>query len=56
MHLPCYDCVLCQAATEETLFHLLLGCPFARECWIHLGLYVDAFQAPFFKEILIIMC
>nr|TKW29958.1 hypothetical protein SEVIR_2G001800v2 [Setaria viridis] len=47
MILPSYECVLYQHGGEETLFHLLLGCPFAQECWIHV---------QFFMEVIIIMC
>jgi hypothetical protein len=33
MHLESYNCELCQSATEETMFHLFLECPFAKSCW-----------------------
>nr|TKW31488.1 hypothetical protein SEVIR_2G109000v2 [Setaria viridis] len=69
MALPLYNCVLCHYNKIKTLFHLLLECPFAQDCWIHLGLYanlqLDPFsimnifktqlQVPFFMEIIIIM-
>jgi hypothetical protein len=69
MALPSYDCVLCLNGGEETLYHLLLGCSFAQEYWIHLGLYIDPDLEPFevlsslkiqlkvqfFMEIIIIM-
>nr|TKW33516.1 hypothetical protein SEVIR_2G241600v2 [Setaria viridis] len=70
MVLPSYACVLCPHGSDETLFHLLLQCPFAQECWIKLGLFPDLqqdpfsimasfktqLQVPFFMEIIIIMC
>nr|TKW00119.1 hypothetical protein SEVIR_8G087800v2 [Setaria viridis] len=58
MILPSYDCVLCQYGGEETLFHLLLGCPFAPECWIHIDLFPNLSDEPstsFFMEIIIII-
>jgi hypothetical protein len=33
MFLPDYTCVLCNGSEDESLFHLLLDCPFARDCW-----------------------
>jgi hypothetical protein len=33
MQVQSYNCELCQLATEETLNHLFLECPFARSCW-----------------------
>jgi hypothetical protein len=36
--LPSFDCVLCQAAPEETVEHLFLHCPFAQSCWALLQL------------------
>nr|TKW27614.1 hypothetical protein SEVIR_3G268400v2 [Setaria viridis] len=70
MVLPSYNCVLCQQGVEETLFHLLLECPFAQECWIHLSLFPntqdepytilqsfrDQLHVPFFMEVIILMC
>ena len=70
MHLPSYDCVLCQMGIEESLEHLFLYCEFFRECWATLGLNVnsnisplqlfDRFKeliaVPFFMEIIILMC
>nr|TKW05547.1 hypothetical protein SEVIR_7G183800v2 [Setaria viridis] len=47
MNLPSYDCVLCQHNNEETLVHLLLECPFAFECWIHLGLFPNLPDEPY---------
>nr|TKW25810.1 hypothetical protein SEVIR_3G143600v2 [Setaria viridis] len=69
MNLPSYNCVLCHHNKIETLFHLLLECPFAQECWIQLGLFsylqLEPFsilsnfktqlQVPFFMKIIIIM-
>ena len=70
MELPDYNCVLCYHTTEESVFHLLIGCPFATACWNWLGLQIthqgemlhclESFrgqlQVPFFMEIIIIMC
>jgi hypothetical protein len=64
-----YTCVLCSRSTEETLFHLLIDCPFASTCWNRLGLqvtdqedlyqYLESFgwqlHVPFFMEIIILM-
>nr|TKW21808.1 hypothetical protein SEVIR_4G145600v2 [Setaria viridis] len=70
MDLPSYSCVLCTHNREETLFHILLECPFAQECWINISLFVDLteepynilnsfriqFQVNFFMEVIILMC
>jgi hypothetical protein len=32
MHLDSYNCVLCNLLEEETVEHLCLFCPFARDC------------------------
>nr|TKV94059.1 hypothetical protein SEVIR_9G269000v2 [Setaria viridis] len=47
MHLPSYGCVLCANGGEETLFHVLLACPLALECWILLGPFLDIFDEPY---------
>ena len=70
MELEDYTCVLCTSSAEESLFHLVIDCPFASTCWNWLGLQinpqVDLFQnlesfkrqlqVPFFTEITILMC
>nr|TKW03671.1 hypothetical protein SEVIR_7G056400v2 [Setaria viridis] len=70
MELPSYSCVLCMHDIEETLFHLILECPFAQECWINISLFTDLSQEPysilnsfriqlqvkFFMEVIILMC
>jgi len=40
MHLDDHSCVHCAFDVEETLFHLLFGCPFATACWNTLQLAV----------------
>lgn len=69
MVLQDYNCVLCSNAVQETLFHLLLGCPFAIQCWGLIDIqsnqladplqtlqsFKDQLQVPFFMEIIIIM-
>jgi hypothetical protein len=69
MELQDYTCVLCSLSTKESLFHLLIECPFATACWNWLGLQVtnqdDLFQylesfrrqlfVPFFMKIIILM-
>nr|TKW01980.1 hypothetical protein SEVIR_8G214200v2 [Setaria viridis] len=47
MELPSYSCVLCMHNIEETLFHLLLECPFAQECWINISLFADLTEEPY---------
>jgi hypothetical protein len=70
MDLPDYNCVLCHQTIEESIFHLLIGCPFATACWNWLGLQItnqgelllclesfrDQLQVPFFMEVIILMC
>ena len=70
MFLPSYDCILCNQSVEETASHLFLECSVARDCWSLINLtvvsspnFVDRFHsfrnqinAPFFMEIIIIMC
>nr|TKW03055.1 hypothetical protein SEVIR_7G039300v2 [Setaria viridis] len=69
MDLPSYSCVLCPHNREETLFHVLLECPFAQECWINISLFANLSDEPynilysfkiqlqvqFFMEIIILM-
>ena len=69
MELQDYTCVLCSQSTEESLFHLLIDCPFAHACWNWIGLqinqqgdlyhYLESFrsqlQVSFFMEIAILM-
>nr|TKW23654.1 hypothetical protein SEVIR_3G000900v2 [Setaria viridis] len=69
MALASYSCVLCQHNNEETLFHLLLHCPFAQECWINISLFANLtdepytiltsfktqLHVPFFMEIIVLM-
>ena len=69
MELQDYNCVLCNNMTEESLFHLLISCPFAEACWNQIGLHVnhqgdllqclDSFrrqlQVPFYMEVVILM-
>nr|TKW40567.1 hypothetical protein SEVIR_1G254000v2 [Setaria viridis] len=47
MELPSYSCVLCTHNKEETLFHLILECPFAQECWINIGLFANLTEEPY---------
>jgi hypothetical protein len=61
--------VLCSQSTEESLFHLLIGCPFASACCNWLGLQIlqqwdlsqclESFRrqlhVPFFMEVIIRM-
>lgn len=70
MHLETYNCELCQLATEETLHHLFLECPFARSCWGILNLDIqpqssfpevilyfrDQLNSEFFLNAVILMC
>lgn len=65
-----YNCILCNSASEESLVHLFILCPFAVQCWAWLQIQVDhnndpflnlqnfkeQLQVPFFMEIIIIMC
>nr|TKW39224.1 hypothetical protein SEVIR_1G164800v2 [Setaria viridis] len=69
MALPSYSCVLSQHNNEETLFHLLLQCPFAQEYWINISLFANLtdepytiltsfktqLQVPFFMKIIVLM-
>jgi hypothetical protein len=69
MALQDFSCVLCNNATEESLLHLFLECPFVAQCWgainIQIAQYPDPFEfllsfrnqlgVPFFMEIIILM-
>ena len=69
MALQDFNCVLCNAAVEESLSHLFLECPFATQCWglinIQTNQHSDPFQnlqsfrdqlrVPFFMEVIILM-
>ena len=46
MPLPCYNCVLCNSGVCETVVHLFLECPFAKECWGLIGLTVTSSSCP----------
>lgn len=47
MFLDSYDCVMCPDATEETLEHLFLECPFANDCWNLIGINIQAHGSVF---------
>ena len=69
MALQDFNCVLCNAAVEESLSHLFVECPFATQCWglinIQTNQHSDPFQnlqsfrdqlrVPFFMEVIILM-
>jgi hypothetical protein len=40
-------CILCNGATEESLVHLFLECPFAVQCWAWLSAQIDSSLDPF---------
>ena len=44
IQLESYNCVLCQSQSEETVQHLFLSCPFAKECWsvLNIDFQVDS--------------
>jgi hypothetical protein len=70
MYLQSYNCALCSNSAEETVDYPFLHCGSAKNCWSLIGLTVphshgpfqilEAFRAqlnaPFFMEIVIIMC
>jgi len=70
MHLPSYNCVLCDLDTEETLQHLFLHCPFAKRRWEFVNLHLpnnaefpdivnemrDNLQTQFFMLAIILLC
>jgi hypothetical protein len=41
MHLDSYNCVLCNLSEEETVDHLFMYCPFARDCWDLLNIHTS---------------
>lgn len=41
MFLQDYNCVLCFGASEESLVHHFLECPFAAQCWAWLQIQLD---------------
>jgi hypothetical protein len=69
MALDSYTCELCLLQRVETLRHLFLLCPFAKNCWASIGVLVPAWlridratsymkrhiNQPFAMEIIIIM-
>ena len=44
IQLESYNCVLCQSQSEDTVQHLFLSCPFAKECWslLNIDFQVDS--------------
>jgi hypothetical protein len=70
MYLDSYICELGLLQKEEKLRHLFLRCPFAKNCWLLIGVHVPArlrpqravrnikrqLKAPFAMELIIIMC
>jgi hypothetical protein len=69
MNLQDYNCLLYNNRIQESLFHLLISCPFVQACWNQIGIHVnpqdDLFhcfrkfrrqlQVPFYMEVIIIM-
>jgi hypothetical protein len=70
MNLECYECVLCNQQTEESIEHLFIGCPFAVQAWHSINLDVNSDLLPlqnlellriqinesFFMEVIILLC
>jgi hypothetical protein len=70
MHLDSYICELCLLQKEGKLRHLFLRCPFAKRCWLLIGVQVPTWlrpqravrnikrqlRVPFAMEVIIIMC
>jgi hypothetical protein len=70
MDLQDFNCVLCNAAVEESMPHLFFECPFAIQCWVLIDIqasqhsdhfqslqnFKDQLRVPFFMEIIILMC
>jgi hypothetical protein len=70
MHLESYTCDLCIMQKEEKLRHLFYRCPFAKECWLQIGINLPTRLKPdratryirrklevsFAMEIIILMC
>ena len=69
-HLDCYECVLCNDRTEETLIHLFWDCDFAFNCWqsilgsrrsglsifYEVSLAIQSLPTPIAMEIMIMGC
>jgi hypothetical protein len=70
MYLKSYTCELCLLHREENMRHLLFKCPFAKNCWMQVGVIVPTWmrgdratkyikqrlRVPFAMEIIILMC
>jgi hypothetical protein len=70
MALESYTCELCIRQREETLSHLFLRCPFAKNCWLQIGVSLPTWVrpkrattyiktilgVPFRMEIIVLMC
>jgi hypothetical protein len=70
MALESYTCHLCILQKEEKLRHLFYRCPFAKQCWLQIGIIVTTWLKPdratryikrklnssFAMEIIILMC
>lgn len=70
MHSESYNCVLCMSSPEETVRHLFLDCPFARQCWQFIQVDIplsssfpevseqirDQIQTRFFMVAIILIC
>jgi hypothetical protein len=70
MQLDSYDCELCLLQKEEKLRHLFFKCPFDKNCWNLIGVFVPtllkaekaarhikrALGLPFAMDIIIVMC
>jgi hypothetical protein len=69
MYLESYSCELCLLQKEEKLIHMFLRCPFAKNCWLMIGVHVPSWlrphravkhikrqlKVPFVMELIIIM-
>jgi hypothetical protein len=42
MDLDSYTCELCLLQREESLRHLFLSCPFAKNCWASIGVMIPS--------------
>jgi hypothetical protein len=70
MILDSYACEPCLLQRDETLRHLFLSCPFAKNCWASIGVLIPSWLRatrattnmkrhiglPFAMEIIIMMC
>lgn len=70
MHLDSFNCELCSLSIEESVEHLFLTCPFARQCWGIIGLdfpddadfpavvniFKDQLNSEFFMVAVILLC